>query len=162
MKSNTILCDANILIDYYDAGKDCLRSICRYAAVMVPDVVLSEVRQVDVDAAGKLGITIVETPLEILSETQFRNPGCSLQDTVCFLLARENEWICATNDGKLRKLCSENGVATVRGLRLLADVVAAGFMSRVRAKKAATRIAAINREITTGILEDFMRLLDEE
>ena len=162
MKLRTIICDANILIDYLNAGEDCLRAACSYAEVMVPDVVLNEVQHLDVEAAVGLGMDIIEVPLEVLAEAESRIPGCSMQDTVCFLLALKNEWICATNDGKLRKQCLEGGVATVRGFRLLADIVKAGNMTRARAKKAGKQIGEQNREITRGILEDFLLLLEEE
>lgn len=153
------MCDANILIDYLNAGEDCLQAACLYAELIVPDVVLHEVRQLDYHAAREMGVEILEVALDLLVEAENRIPGCSMQDTVCFLLGRQNSWICATNDGRMRKQCIEDGVTTVRGFRLLADMVAAGCMTASRARKAGRQIAEKNREITEGILEEFNGLL---
>lgn len=58
------ICDANVLIDYVKADTEMLSRLASYwEQVFVPDLVLSEVRQLSAERAKSLGLTIIETPL---------------------------------------------------------------------------------------------------
>ncbi|MDA3939564.1 MAG: hypothetical protein PF693_09670 [Spirochaetia bacterium] len=160
MKKKTIVCDANILIDYLNGGKDVLECLCKYSDFIVPDVILDEVEQLCMEDAEKIGIKVLDCSLAVLAKAENQLPGCSFQDTVCFLLAFENSWVCATNDKKLRAECIKNEVEVVRGLGLLLELVKNEVITKRTAISTAKKIAESNREITEKILSDFLGILD--
>ncbi len=160
-KEKIIICDANILIDYCNADKQVLEKVSIYSKFIVPDIILAEVNQLSEMEASEFGITVIPVPIEVLAKAGETLQGCSLQDTVCFILAHKNNWICATNDSKLRKECLNNGIEVVRGLKLIAELVETGLISKRRAKTIANKISETNREISSKILEDFYDLLPE-
>ena len=60
------ICDANILIDYSKSDISIIMKIAEYyEEVCVPDIILQEVGIISDEQAKDLGITIVETPLEL-------------------------------------------------------------------------------------------------
>lgn len=95
------ICDANILIDYSKSDISIIKKISEYyEEVCVPDIILQEVGIISDEEAKALGITIVETPLE-LEEV----PSLSYQDRTCLYYVKQNKWECLTNDKALRKHC---------------------------------------------------------
>ena len=119
MCDKALICDANILIDYCDVDKSLITKLCAVFSLFIPDVILEEVGLLDRDEATALGVTIIDTPLGMLNDAIQALPGCSMQDTVCLLMAKEEGWACATNDKKLRSVCLDAGIEVIRGLRLL-------------------------------------------
>jgi rRNA-processing protein FCF1 len=160
LRKKTIVCDANILIDYLNGGKDVLECLCKYSDFIVPDVIQDELEQLGLKDAGKIGIKVLDCPLDILIKAENQLPGCSFQDTVCFLLAFENNWVCATNDRKLRNECLNSKVEVIRGLGLLIELVKSDVITKKTAIFTAKKIAESNREITEKILSDFLGILD--
>lgn len=159
MRKRTIICDANILIDYLNGEIDVLRCLCEYSDFIVPDVILDEVNQLSQVDAESIGIKVLECPLDVLAKAENQLSGCSFQDTVCFLLAKGNGWVCATNDKKLRNECINNNIEVVRGLRLLIELVENKVISRKKAISTAKKIAKSNREITDMIIGEFIEIL---
>lgn len=152
MPRKAAICDANVLIDFVKADEDVLAMLAGYwESVFVPDVVLSEVRQLSADRAGNLGLTLIETPLG-LPEV----PGLSYQDRACLHLALKEGWVCIANDRLLRNECRRRGVETVWGLEMLLLLVGSGGLAESRAKRVATRIHADNPQITQKVLDDFL------
>ena len=101
------ICDANILIDYSKSDISIISKIAEYyEQVCVPDIILQEVGVISEQEAGALGITIVETPLE-LEEI----PSLSYQDRTCLYYVKKNKWTCLTNDKALRRNCIAAGSA---------------------------------------------------
>jgi rRNA-processing protein FCF1 len=146
------ICDANVLIDFVKADEGVLAMLAGYwESIFVPDVVLSEVRQLSEDSARSLGLTIIETPLG-LPEV----PGLSYQDRACLHLAMKEGWVCIANDRLLRSECRRRGVETVWGLEMLLLLVGSGALAAPRAKRVATRIHGDNPQITQKVLEDFL------
>ena len=103
------ICDANILIDYSKSDISVISKIAEYyGQVYVPDIILQEVGIISEEEAAKLGITIVETPLE-LEEV----PSLSYQDRTCLYYVRKYKCTCLTNDKALRKHCEAAGGTVV-------------------------------------------------
>lgn len=152
------ICDANVLIDFVKADEEVLAMLAGYwESVFVPDVVLSEVRQLSADRAGNLGLTIIETPLA-LPEV----PGLSYQDRACLHLATKEGWVCIANDRLLRNECRRRGVETVWGLEVLLLLVGSGVLAEPRARRVATKIHGDNPQITQKVLDDFLRELGKK
>jgi rRNA-processing protein FCF1 len=146
------ICDANVLIDYVKVDEAVLAMLAGYwETVFVPDVVLTEVRQLSADRAGSLGLTIIETPLRIPDVA-----GLSFQDRACLYFATREGWVCIANDRRLRNECQRCGVQTVWGLEMLLLLVESGTLAEARARRVGMKIHAENPQITKKVMDDFL------
>ena len=152
------ICDANILIDYSKSDISIIKKISEYYdQVCVPDIILQEVGIISDEQAKALGITIVETPLE-LEEV----PSLSYQDRTCLYYVKHYKWDCLTNDVALRKHCLEAGGTVVWGLQMLLKLVEADLITATHAEKVARKINQVNREINDKLLQEFLDKLEEK
>ncbi len=150
------ICDANILIDFSKSDISIVKKIAEYyGQVCVPDIILQEVGVISDEEANRLGITIVETPLE-LEEV----PSLSYQDRTCLYYVKKNKWTCLTNDIALRRHCKAAGGTVVWGLEMLLKLVDAELITANHAEKIARKINQVNPEINNKILEDFLAKLE--
>lgn len=98
-----ILTDANILIDYASSGIDVLRLVSDHLApVVVLDVVFQEVRELTLDMAESVGVTVLETPLWLMTSGTAVSRPLSFEDQVCLEMASRSGWTCACLLGKQR------------------------------------------------------------
>ena len=146
------ICDANVLIDFVKADEGILAMLAGYwEGVFVPDVVLSEVRQLGADRAESFGLTIIPTPLDLPHV-----PGLSYQDRACLHFALKERWVCIANDRRLRNECQRCGVETVWGLEVLLLLVGTGALAEPRARRVASKIHNDNPQITRKVLDAFL------
>ena len=146
------ICDANILIDYSKSDISVIAKIAEYyGQVCVPDIILQEVGIISEEDAAKLGITIVETPLE-LEEV----PSLSYQDRTCLYYVKKYKCTCLTNDKALRKHCEVAGGTVVWGLEMLLKLVEGNLLTATHAEKIARKINQVNPEINEKVLNDFL------
>ncbi|MFP4384575.1 MAG: hypothetical protein ACLFSE_11065 [Spirochaetia bacterium] len=162
MVKQTIVFDANILIDLVKVEKELLHLLSKEFNLVVPDLILSEVDGLNESAAEENGLMLMETPLELIEISQKKLKGCSFQDTVCFQIARANKWICATNDKKLGRECRKAQVKVVRSFRLLIMLIERKAISRTRAITIAIRMTEINPQLTAEVLKDFIREVEKK
>ena len=149
------ICDAKILIDYSKSDISIISKIAEYyEQVCVPDIVLQEVGTISEKEAEALGITIMETPLE-LEEI----PSLSYQDRTCLYYVKKNKWTCLTNDKALRRNCIAAGGTVVWGLEMLLKLTESGLITKNHAEKIAKKIHQVNPEINENILSDFLNKL---
>lgn len=157
-----LLLDANVLIDFATRDPSVFALMGRHVGpVHVPRDVLDEVRQLDEDRCTRLGLRVVDGSIEQIVEAGGGRGALSFVDRMCLILARDNGWICVSNDGALRRACVAAGVDVRWGLALLLDVVAGGGMDRTAATELAEAIAAANRWIKAEVLEEFRRKASE-
>ena len=150
------ICDANVLIDYFDVDEDLIRELVRcWKQVYVPDVVLHEVRRTNQKRAEELGLVILETPLELPESKRL-----SFADRACLYFVVQNHWICITNDARLGAECLNRGEQVVRGLEMLIKMTQIGHITTARALDCAERIHRINPAITAELLARFKQLLE--
>ena len=151
------ICDANILIDYSKSDISIIKKITEYyEEVCVPDIILKEVGIISDEQAKALGITIVETPLELEEVSSL-----SFQDRTCLYYVKQNKWECLTNDVALRKHCEAVGGTVVWGLQMLLKLVEADLITVTYAEKIARKIHQLNPEITDIILQNFLDKLQK-
>jgi len=122
--------DANVLIDFCDSDRTVLSLISKHlGTVHVPlPILLEEVDQFKDFDWTELGIIGVDPSLEIVTLAAQRRAGLSFHDHLCLLLARANGWTCVTNDGRLRRECATEGIATLWGLEVVALLVEDGAL----------------------------------
>ena len=151
------ICDANILIDYSKSDISIIKKIAEYyEKVCVPDIILQEVGIISDEQAKALGITIVETPLELEEVSSL-----SFQDRTCLYYVKQNHWECLTNDIALRKHCEAVGGTVVWGLQMLLKLVESDLITVSYAEKIARKIHQVNPEITDIILQNFLDKLQK-
>ena len=153
-----ILTDANILIDYASCGMEVLALVSEHLApVVVPDVILQEVRRLTQEQIEEAGMTVVETPLDLLSPDPLVSKRLSTQDRVCLEMASTNGWTCATNDRVLRNACQVRGVPLVWGLELMVELVDRRVLPEKKARNVGKKMHQVNpRSITEQVLTDFL------
>ncbi|TAL31757.1 MAG: hypothetical protein EPN93_16885 [Spirochaetes bacterium] len=151
-----VITDANILIDYIEAGK---KVISLFAAsvksLYVPLPVLKEVPGLSIAEAKKLAITVLDVEMDVLNEAAWIKTGCSFNDNICFLTAKSEGLICATNDKRLRKTCESSGVQVLWGLQIMIFLVQQGKLTKREAMDIVMKIGKINSNITLDLVEDF-------
>ena len=152
-----LVADANVLIDYAKTDPSILTLYARHMGpIYVPSVILEEVDQLDEMECERLGLTVITEPIEILMAAVAKRGPLSFEDWVCLLLARENGWTCVTNEKPLHRICKQEGVDHIWGLRLMIELVLAGQLTNGDAMDVAYDIQAINpRYITQEIIERF-------
>ena len=156
-----VICDANILIDYAKANKKLIGVITRELyEIVVPSPVWDEIKDLTRDDAKTFGITIIEPSLDQLTEAgQMFGGGLSAEDHLCFIMARDQQVICATNEKPLRKKCADHGIEILWGLEIMLQLCKNGKLKIDVAEKTAEQIVAINRRITEKVLKEFIAKL---
>ena len=155
-----IISDANVLIDYVIANKKILHLAVKHLCdIHVPVPVLKEVKDISRSELEKLGIIIFEPTLDQINQAVQKPFGLSFQDQLCLLIAKENGWVCATNDKQLRAQCEAGKVEVIWGLDIMLRLNKQGFLERAEATKTAEKIAEINRYIGKEIIRQFIEKL---
>lgn len=153
--SQPLLFDANVLIDYAAADQQLLRLIARHLApIMVPTAVFCEVHGLRESDAASLGLNLVEPTAAQMVAASNPLPGLSFNDKLCFIMCRENGWVCVTNDEKLRRTCRDYRIPTIRGLRPLIELVRGG---QLKAQRAVKTVKAMHYENPFHISTDVVR-----
>ncbi len=151
-----IISDANILIDYAKTNTKILRLAAKHLYnIYVPTVIADEVAELSRKDIRALGLNIIEPELEQIIEAATYDSGTSREDRLCFVLARDNKWACATNDKKLRRLCSSKKVACLWGFEVMIMLFRLKVLSYREAINTAEKIAAINPRISDEVVSTF-------
>ncbi len=159
-----IISDANVLIDYAKSAPDLLRLISKHVQTLyIPLPVLKEVDQLSIKEVLDLGIVIVEpTLLQIIEATKIRmkKPSLSGEDAICFVMARDKDWTCLTNDKPLRTICSLHKIHCIWGLEIMLYLVSAKVITDKKAYHIAQDIQSKNKYIKMQTLKRFKEKLD--
>jgi hypothetical protein len=152
-----LITDACVLIDYAKSAKDVLRILTRSVRVVVPRILLvEEVHDLTVDEAVSLGLEIVDAPIEMLDEATRMPRPLSNYDWLCLILARDNSWICVSNDKRLRAECNSIGVDVQWSLDPVLMLVRQNKISKQHAEKTVRAMAKQNRFIGTHVVARFI------
>lgn len=156
-----LLVDANVLIDFCTSDLTALALVSRHLRLVhVPTPLLGEVRQLDAPACDRHGLKLYEPSAKQLLAAAATRRSLSFPDHLCLIVARDEGWVCATNDKVLRRECRAEGVRTRWGLELLVDLVEAEHLARASAIRIAHEIHTNNRlHITGKILAKFEQRL---
>jgi rRNA-processing protein FCF1 len=145
-----------------DAGKRVLSIFAEsIEALYIPLSVLQEVPKLSKREAERMGIAVLDTELDVLEEASRIKTGCSFNDNVCYLTAKKERIICATNDKHLRRVCSDAGIEVIWGLQIMIYLVQEGKISKKEALEIAKKIGMINSSITQKLIDEFERLIYE-
>lgn len=124
--------------------------------VHVPTDIAAEVKQLSQNDYDDLGILVVTPSTAQYLEAGGRIARLSFQDRLCFIIARDEGWTCVSNDGPLRELCEEHGVATLWALQPMLELVHRGHLTPAAAINTAEAIHKGNpRYITRMIVDTF-------
>ncbi|VAW70958.1 hypothetical protein MNBD_GAMMA09-39 [hydrothermal vent metagenome] len=152
-----LVVDANVLIDYFNSDLSVLTlAVNHIGPIYVPGVVLDEVDQLSEGDCERLGLIVLEEPVEILLAAGEKRGALSFEDHVCLLLAKENGWICVSNDKPLHRACGEEKVTVKWGLKLMIELVEKELLEKETALNVAQIIQTSNpKHITAEIIEEF-------
>ncbi len=154
-----LLVDACVLIDYLEADPSVLGLISRHVGSLhaTPEV-LKEVRQVQEISLEDVGILEVEPNLEMRIQAANMKGVLSINDCLCFFMARAYGWVLLTNDRALREHCTKNGVSVLWGLEPMKTLVRKGKLGVCEAERVAEQVHKSNPFfITTKIVKKFVR-----
>lgn len=154
--------DACVFLDFLKTEREVLPLVGLHLGTLhVPEPLLSEIRDANESEIRKLGILVIEPKWEHLGKAASSRGALSFNDHLCLLMAKDNGHSCITNDKALIRACSEESVPTIRGLRLLLNLVSAGAITKRRAMRIGRLIHESNpHHIGLKILEDFQMKLE--
>jgi rRNA-processing protein FCF1 len=153
--------DANILIDFARSDERPLKLFCDKFPVKIPDLVFNEVDDLCRSSCRKNGIEIIETEISILAEAGRRVNALSFQDNIVLLTSRAEQYICITNDKRLRTECEALGVKCIWGLEILLELVRKQVISKQIAKNYFEKLAKVNNRLNAKIRENFEKALSD-
>lgn len=159
----TAVCDANILFDFLSVsdGEQMIYAMTRYFHdVVVPDVVLHEVKQLTPEKAEQFGLHISETPLEALTYSP-NDKKLSMQDRACLFLSQTQHWICITNDKKLRTCCLRSNGSALWGLELVVYLFHDNLILKELALAVGQEICRYNSRVTEKTYDEFVLALNK-
>ena len=158
-----LISDANVLIDYAKSAPEILRLISQHLQQLyVASPILEEVHDLSIEQIVALGIEIVEPTLEQLAEAaQLRQAKKSISglDALCFIIARDQEWICLTNDRALRNHCVSCHVTCLWGIEIMTHLVESGQLTATKAFAIARSIQSKNKYIKDETIERLRKKL---
>ena len=152
-----LISDANVLIDYAKSAPEILRLVSQHIRQLyVATPILAEVHDLSTEQVTDLGIEIVEPSLEQLTEAnerRFTETTISGTDALCYVMARDHQWLCLTNDKALRNYCTSCQVKCLWGLEIMIQLVRSGQLTASRAYSTACSIQSKNRYIKDETVE---------
>jgi len=162
--NQVVICDANILIDYAKANKKIIGLIAKHLyRIRVPLPVWEEVNDLSDEEAVILGINIIEPSIaQIYEAANIHGGGLSDEDNMCFIIARDEKAICATNEKPLRRKCEDNNIEVLWGLEMMGQLCEAGKITSNLAEKVTRKIAQENITITEDIIIRFIERITRQ
>ena len=158
--SQSIVIDATALIDFLHSETSILPLISKHLGQLhVTRPVLEEVDDLHECQCKPLRITIVDLTLDQYREADSLVGSLSLEDCTCFILARDKDWLCITNDKRLRSECFQHGIDCLWGLETIVKLVQSLVLAPSEAYTIGKKIHQLNPFINQGIFEDFCRLI---
>lgn len=153
--------DANVLIDYSNADLTVLGLLSKTVSpVYVSDAVLENVEGLDRSECDQLGLVIAQPNLEQMIEAGDRRIKLAYDDWMCLILARDNGWLCVTNDKALRAECAGAGVKVQWGLEPMLTLASHGVLESEEAESVAWCIHDSNPAfVTEAIVKRFAKKL---
>lgn len=151
--------DANVTIDYLNAGPVLLREISRgVGPVLIPDVVQEEVGELSLSEWQKLSVVIVRASTTRVHELWSRDGRLSWADHACLWVAADRRGVCVSNDERLRQECDAQDVPTLWGLEPLIRLARVGRITLKSATRAVLRMQTanlyhINEAVVRGFLD---------
>jgi rRNA-processing protein FCF1 len=157
-----IIVDANILIDFCKTNKKILRLLCKeLEKVAVPFLVLQEVDELNRHEAEALGITVIDSDMQTIENAFGVTNGLSYQDNLCLLTASRENYICVTNDKRLKRECQDKGIRSLWGPELLLFLFQEKRITQKQARQLMAEIASINNRVTKTIIQEFEKQLEK-
>jgi len=123
--SEIYILDANVLIDFNDSDITILSLIATHigACYVASPVLVDEVKKLDEAKCSSLGLLVVEPAIEQVALAEERRGKLSFYDHLSLVIAKASGWVVVTNEERLHRECSTDGVQSVWGLELLARLV---------------------------------------
>lgn len=158
-----MLMDACVLIDYMDGEPDLFKLISSHIGpIYVATPILDEVDSIaSIGKLKKLGLIPIKPEPDDGVRAENMAGKTSSPDNVCFLIAKQRELTCVSNDRNLRKKCKASNIPILWGLELILELVKVNGLSKEKASRIAEKIYQSNPQyINMKVLERFRAELD--
>ena len=109
-----------------------------------------------------LGILLAGPSLEQAFEAANDESVLSDQDCLSLIMARDNGWICATNEKVLYSRCQTEGVAAIRGLTIMLELHRIGQLTFDEAMETVNSIHATHPRLARSVVDGFEKLLKQQ
>jgi len=156
--THAMIMDASVLIDFVKADRSILKFITKYVGPLYAiGPVADEVKDVNnPNELIELGVTIIEPHIDDALIAASLSGPTSFEDRLTMLTARRYGMICVTNDKPLRKLCRQERVSILWGLKLLSKLYKVGGITKKEVIRIAVLIHQNNpKHIPDNLLERF-------
>lgn len=156
-----LVIDANVLIDYFETDRSIITSASnKLFSIKICSPVLDEATGLNNNEVENCGVQVVNPETNILLEAvrKGKHGPLSAQDWISFLMAKEMNWGCLTNDKSLRGQCILHGINVCWGLELMLRMVENNYLDRKTAIEVAYNIHKINpSHIGKEVISEFNR-----
>ncbi|MBQ9371890.1 MAG: PIN domain-containing protein [Thermoguttaceae bacterium] len=158
-------CVVSNMIRLYDSKIDVVSLVTQHVgAVYVPNVILQEVRKAfNIDDPRDYSLNVLETPSRIrfdAARLHNEREKISENDYCCFLLAKERDYVCVTNDKDLQNTCIRHGVKSKWELELLLSLYECGAIDYDYAVTYLLELKKISSRISPKVERDYMERLE--
>jgi rRNA-processing protein FCF1 len=153
-----------VIIDFFNADPLILDRACSYLGKMyVLKQTLGELKKtVEKAELTDLGLHIIEPePLDLVNAVNNHPSNLSSQDYLCFLTAKRNNFIFATNDKDLRSKCQQNKIPLFWSLEFLAEIYKVNGITFDQAAKFGMSIYNNNSYLSKEILNNYLKYISK-
>jgi len=154
--------DSCVLIDFFKADKNILELIAKYVyPIYVVSPIIDEVNEIkNENELLDLGINIIEPEIEDAYLASQKQSPLSFPDRICLFVSKRYNYICVTNDKKLRKTCKQDKISVMWGLELILKLYSEGGILKKDAENFVKTIKNSNPKfINDKVFLDFMKKL---
>ena len=159
----SLLLDANVLIDFQDSDFSVLRDVKENVAeiFVLRYIFEKEIPDLTEQICNKVGLVIIQPKKSVIEESEIKIGQLSTGDRLNLFTALDSEFSLVTNDKKLRKVCEERNGKVIWGLQLLVILVENSEYSIDDAISIGKKIGENNARITDKDVGEFIMKLEK-
>lgn len=152
--------DANVLIDFLDTEENLLHLYSKHISTLVtPEQVFDEVKQLSESKSEQLLIQIPTATDEQVNKAldlYLTNRRNTFPDYLCYIFARDLQSPLITNDTRLSKYCSLEGIEVIRGLRVILILFENSLLDEKNSMKYAKEMIESNKWLKEILFDEFV------
>ena len=161
--SDALLFDADVLIDFQNSDFTILSEVSKYIGdIYTTSRVVKEVDGLDLELCQQVGLEVIIPERRIVKLADRKIGQLSKSDRISLLTAVDLGLNLVTNDSDFRKACKKRSVRTIRGLRLLLNLVEKSDYPIKNIKEIVEMIQESNYiHISSEIVDEFYKELEK-
>ena len=122
--SRKFLIDADVLIDFQNSDFSVLREVNQFVGKICSlREILEEVEGLKLEDCNQVNLEIIKPKEYVADKAKIKRGRLSENDRLNLYTALDSDFVLVTNDSDLQRACKESNVKTIRGLRLLINLI---------------------------------------